>query len=120
MRNPFGKTSNTNYGEIMSIEDIIVHPQSTNRDPVVIEKLKKVTPFLSILREKGMTYKEIAGILEVLTGMDIDPNRVSLYDIVANPIRINIHPCKDFKNPCYLLVSHSLFSQDRKERSNLL
>ena len=90
MRNPFGKTSNTNYGEIMSVEDIIVHPQSTNRDPVVIEKLKKVTPFLTILREKGMTYKEIAGILEVLTGMDIDPNRVRNYVIKANPPVVHI------------------------------
>ena len=90
MRNPFGKTSNTNYGEIMSVEDIVVHPQSTNRDPVVMEKLKKVTPFLTILREKGMTYREIAGILEVLTGMDIDPNRVRNYVIKANPPVVHI------------------------------
>ena len=90
MRNPFGKTSNTNYGEIMSVEDIVVHPQSTNRDPEVIKKLKKVTPFLTILREKGMTYKEIAGILEVLTGMTIDPNRVRNYVIKANPPTIHI------------------------------
>ena len=90
MRNPFGKTSNTNYGEIISMEDVIVSPQSRNRDPVVMEKLKKVAPFLTILREKGMTYKEIAGILEVLTGMDIDPNRVRNYVIKANPPVVHI------------------------------
>jgi|TARA_Y100001951_G_C11252091_1_gene247068 hypothetical protein len=86
----FGKQISNNYGELISEEDIIVHPQSRNRDPVVIEKLKKVTPFLTILRERGMTYPEIAGILEVLTGMDIDPNRVRNYILKANPPTIHI------------------------------
>jgi len=90
MRNLFGRTVNKNYGELISAEDIIIHPQSRNRDPVVIAKLKKVTPFLIILREKGMTYKEIAGILEVLTGLDIDPNRVRNYVVKANPPVVHI------------------------------
>jgi len=81
----FGKSTNTTFGKMMPVEDIVIHPQSTNRDPVVMEKLKKVTPFLTILREKGMTYKEIAGILEVLTGMDIAENRVRNYIIKGNP-----------------------------------
>ncbi len=90
MRNPFAKTSNENYGELIAMEDVIVSPQSRNRDPVVMEKLKKVAPFLVILREKGMTYREIAEILEVLTGMDIDHNRVRKYIIKANPPTIHI------------------------------
>ena len=90
MRNPFAKTSNGNYGELIAMEDVIVSPQSRNRDPVVMEKLKKVAPFLVILREKGMTYREIAEILEVLTGMDIDHNRVRKYIIKANPPTIHI------------------------------
>ena len=90
MRNPFAKTSNENYGELIAMEDVIVSPQSRNRDPVVMEKLKKVAPFLVILREKGMTYREIAGILEVLTGMSIDHNRVRKYIIKANPPTIHI------------------------------
>lgn len=90
MKNPFGRAVSKNYGEVISAEDIVVHPQSRNRDPEVIAKLKKVTPFLTILRDKGMTYKEIAGILEVLTGMDIDPNRVRNYVVKANPPIIQI------------------------------
>ena len=90
MKNPFGRAVSKNYGETISVEDIIIHPQSTNRDPEVIEKLKKVTPFLTILRDKGMTYKEIAGILEVLTGMEIGPNRVRNYVVKANPPTIQI------------------------------
>ena len=90
MKNPFARTGNIDYGKVISEEDIVVHPQSRNRDPVVMEKLKKVAPFLVILREKGMTYREIAGILEVLTGMEIDHNRVRKYIIKANPPTIHI------------------------------
>ena len=90
MKNPFARTGNIDYGKVISEEDIVVHPQSRNRDPVVMEKLKKVAPFLVILREKGMTYREIAGILEVLTGMSIDHNRVRKYIIKANPPTIHI------------------------------
>ena len=90
MKNPFGRAVSKNYGEMISVEDIITHPQCKNRDPEVIEKLKKVTPFLTILRDKGMTYKEIAGILEVLTGMEIGPNRVRNYVVRANPPTIQI------------------------------
>ena len=86
----FGKSTKATYGQIMPIEDVVVHPQSTNRDPVVMEKLKKVTPFLSILREKGMTYKEISEILEVLTGMKISLNRVRNYIVKANPPTVHI------------------------------
>ena len=86
----FGKSTKVNYGEIMSAEDVVVHPQSLNRDPDIMEKLKKVTPFLTILREKGMTYKEIAEILEVLTGMSISKNRVRNYIIKANPPTVHI------------------------------
>tara|TARA_B100000809_G_scaffold254262_1_gene291249 strand:+ start:982 stop:1281 length:300 start_codon:yes stop_codon:yes gene_type:complete len=86
----FGKSTKVAYGEMMSVENIVVHPQSTNRDPVVMEKLKKVTPFLTILREKGMTYKEISEILEVLTGMKISLNRVRNYIIKANPPTVHI------------------------------
>ena len=90
MKNRFARTGNIDYGKVISEEDIVVHPQSRNRDPVVMEKLKKVAPFLVILREKGMTYREIAGILEVLTGMSIDHNRVRKYIIKANPPTIHI------------------------------
>ena len=90
MKNPFARTGNINYGKVISEEDVVVHPQSRNRDPEVMEKLKKVAPFLVILREKGMTYREIAEILEVLTGMDIDHNRVRKYIIKANPPTIHI------------------------------
>ena len=90
MKNPFARTGNIHYGKVISEEDVVVHPQSRNRDPVVMEKLKKVAPFLVILREKGMTYREIAGILEVLTGMEIDHNRVRKYIIKANPPTIHI------------------------------
>jgi hypothetical protein len=86
----FGKSTRAAYGNIMPIEDVVVHPQSTNRDPVVMEKLKKVTPFLTILREKGMTYKEISEILEVLTGMKISLNRVRNYIVKANPPTVHI------------------------------
>jgi transposase len=55
-----------------------------------MDKLKKVTPFLSVLRDKGMTYREIAEILEVLTGMEIDPNRVRNYVRRANPPTVHI------------------------------
>jgi hypothetical protein len=93
----FGKSTKVAYGEMVSVENIVVHPQSTNRDPVVMEKLKKVTPFLTILREKGMTYKEIAGILEVLTGMDIPDHRVRNYIVKANPqvVRVTITDRED-------------------------
>ena len=86
----FGKKTNKSYGELISEKDMVVHPQSRNRDPVVIDKLKKITPFLSVLRDKGMTYREIAEILEVLTGMAIDPNRVRNYILKANPPTIHI------------------------------
>jgi len=86
----FGKKTNKSYGELISEKDMVVHPQSRNRDPVVIDKLKKITPFLSVLRDKGMTYREIAEILEVLTGMEIDPNRVRNYVRRANPPTVHI------------------------------
>jgi hypothetical protein len=86
----FGKSTSTVYGRAVPVEDIVVHPQSINRDPVTMEKLKKVTPFLSILRENGMTYKEISEILEALTGMKIATNRIRNYIIKANPPTIHV------------------------------
>jgi subtilase family serine protease len=86
----FNKKTKENYGEMLSAKDIVMSKHSSTRDPVVIDKLKKVTPFLSVLRDKGMTYREIAEILEVLTGMDIDPNRVRNYVTKANPPTIHI------------------------------
>ena len=86
----FGKQTKKNYGEMLPAEDVIISKHSSTRDPVTIDKLKKVTPFLSVLRDKGMTYREIAEILEVLTGMTIDPNRVRNYVKKANPPTIHI------------------------------
>ena len=86
----FKKNTDKSYGEMVSAEYIVISKHSSTRDPVVIDKLKKVTPFLSVLRDKGMTYREIAEILEVLTGMTIDPNRVRNYVKKANPPTIHI------------------------------
>ena len=86
----FNKKTKESYGTPIKAEDIITSPQGRNRDPVIIAKLKKISPFLCVLRDKGMTYREIAEILEVLTGMEIDPSRVRKYVVKANPPTIHI------------------------------
>jgi hypothetical protein len=92
MRNPFSKSNKTEaFGEIISREDVVFGPTvHYTQDPEMIVKLNKVAPFLSLLRDKGMTYKQISEILELLTGISIKPDRVQRYVIKVNPPTIQI------------------------------
>jgi hypothetical protein len=92
MKNPFSKSNKTEaFGEIISREDVVFGPTvHYTQDPEMIVKLNKVAPFLSLLRDKGMTYKQISEILELLTGMSIRPNRIRNYIIKVSPPTIQI------------------------------
>ena len=82
----------TPYGEIIDIASVVSHPSSftTNEDEEVITKLHKVAPFLSMMRDKGMTYRQISEVLETLTGLCINPNRIRKYILKHNPPTIHI------------------------------
>jgi hypothetical protein len=93
MRNPFSKSNKITFGEIINREDIVSAPNvgiHYTQEPEMIAKLNKVAPFLSLLRDKGMTYKQISEILELLTGMSIKPNRVRNYIIKVSPPTVQI------------------------------
>ena len=93
MRNPFSKSNKITFGEIINREDIVSAPNvgiHYTQEPEMIVKLNKVAPFLSLLRDKGMTYKQISEILELLTGMSIKPNRVRNYIIKVSPPTVQI------------------------------
>lgn len=93
MRNPFSKSNKTTFGDIINREDIVSAPNMGihyTQEPEMIAKLNKVAPFLSLLRDKGLTYKQISEILELLTGMSINPNRLRNYVIKVSPPTIQI------------------------------
>jgi hypothetical protein len=93
MKNPWKKTNKV-YGEIISREDVVFAPNVPSihytQEPELMAKLTKVAPFLAMMRDKGMTYKQISEILELLTGMSIKPNRVRNYIIKVSPPTIQI------------------------------
>ena len=93
MRNPFSKSNKTTFGDIINREDIVSAPNMGihyTQEPEMIAKLNKVAPFLAMLRDKGMTYKQISEILEMLTGISIKPDRVKRYIVKVNPPIIQI------------------------------
>ncbi len=91
MKNPFRKSNEIAFGEVISREDVVLPPNvHYTQEPELMSKLKKVAPFLSMLRDKGMTYKQISEILEMLTGITVKPQRIRDYVIKANPPTIQI------------------------------
>ena len=108
MKNPFSKSDNNKFGEIIRRDEVVFDDfgEVINKDEVVfapnadrmhytqqselIAKLNKVAPFLAMLRDKGMPYKQISEILEMLTGISVKPDRVKRYIIKVNPPTIQI------------------------------
>jgi|TARA_R110000824_G_scaffold320638_2_gene507609 hypothetical protein len=109
MKNPFSKSkksefgtvineediepTKSQYGIIIDKEDIVGHPSTSihyTSDRETIAKLKKVAPFLSMMRDMGMSYRQISEVLESLTGLTINPNRVRKYIIKHNPPTVRI------------------------------
>ena len=93
MKNPWKKTKRT-FGEVISREEVVFAPNVPDihytQEPELMAKLNKVAPFLAMMRDKGMTYKQISEILELLTGISIKPERVQRYVIKVNPPTIQI------------------------------
>ena len=108
MKNPFKKSSKNEFGEIIRRDEVVFDDfgDVISKDEVVfapnadrmhysqqselIAKLNKVAPFLSMMRDKGMTYKQISEILELLTGISVKPDRVKRYIVKVNPPTIHI------------------------------
>ena len=79
------------FGEVIDVKDVVQHPQYYGHgDAEVIAKLNRMAPFLSMMRDKGMSYRQISEILEVLTGLTIRPDRVKKYIKKFNPPTIYI------------------------------
>ena len=108
MKNPFKKSDHKafgeiirrdevvfdDFGEVISQDEVVLAPNVSSihytQEPDMIAKLNKVAPFLAMLRDKGMTYRQISEILEMLTGISIKPDRVKRYIIKVNPPTIQI------------------------------
>jgi len=103
MKNPFSKSKKSEfgiiineedieptklqYGTIINKEDVVGHPSTSISNRETIAKLNKVAPFLSMMRDKGMTYRQISEVLESLT---ISPNRIRKYVVKHNPPTVRI------------------------------
>jgi len=79
MRNFFNKPNNNvnaeeSVGVIIDKEDIVYDehskwvPEQAN--------FKKLLPFLIVLHDNGMTYKQISELVLILTGMNVLPERI--------------------------------------------
>ncbi len=108
MKNPFRRPDKSKFGKVIRRDEVVFEDfgEVINKDEVVfapnvesvhytqqselIAKLNKVAPFLAMLRDKGMTYKQISEILEMLTGISIKPDRVKRYIVKINPPTIQI------------------------------
>lgn len=108
MKNPFSKSDKgkfgeiirrdeivyDDFGEVISKEEVVFAPNAGHmhysQQSELIAKLNKVAPFLAMLRDKGMTYRQISEILEMLTGISIKPDRVKRYIVKVNPPTIHI------------------------------
>jgi len=108
MKNPFRKTDESrlgkvirrdevvfdDFGEVIGKDEVVFAPNADHvhytQQSELIAKLNKVAPFLAMLRDKGMTYKQISEILEMLTGISIKPDRVKRYIVKINPPTIHI------------------------------
>ena len=90
MEKPLKESAET-FGEIIDAKDVVHHPKDGGPvDTELIAKLNRMAPFLSMMRDKGMSYKQISEILEVLTGLVIKPDRVKRDIKKFNPPTIYI------------------------------
>ena len=95
MKNPFVSSDGVRkeFGEIIDAKDVVKHPSTSvhhSNDSEMIDKLTRVAPFLSMMRNQGMTYKQISEVLEALTSLTVTPSRLKRYIRKISPPTIKI------------------------------